>query len=134
MNMLRTITVGSLSDRHLPHVWSWIYFHGDAEDHCNAHQHKRIEAGELEHWEAPDLVRSDTPIEEVADGKFLRVVFVDGTEMIASIWSGDVEYRHDHKTDTYAFHARRRGLICAYDDEKSTDYAFECYDKRRERL
>lgn len=132
--LLREIKVGPLSDRSLPHVWSWIYFHGKAEDHCNAYQFRKVDEGELERWEAPDLVRSDTPIEEVADGKFHRVIFVDGTEMIATIWSGDVEYRQDYKTGEFGFTARRRGLICMLDDENSQEYAFDSYDKRKERL
>ena len=125
-----TIKVGPFSQRELPHVWSWIYFHGKAEDTNAAYQDKLIKDNP-DNWEAPDLVRSDTPIEEVADGRLLHVQHVDGSDMFASLWSGDCEYRRNHETGELAFEARRRGLICNIDDEDSLDYAMECYDKKK---
>lgn len=134
----RPIKVGPLSDRSLPHVWSWIYFHGKAEDLCQEYQHRLIESGELSDWEAPDLVRAEVPIEEVADGNFRRLEFVDGTTMCGVIWSGQAEYRREYFADgtegPLQFFARRRGLICLLDDVESMDYAYECYSKRRDFL
>jgi hypothetical protein len=126
---MKIIKVGPFSQRDLPHVWSWIYFHGKAEDMNNGYQD---ELG-LE-WEAPDLVRSDTPIEEVADGRLIRLQHVNGTDLFGSIWSGDCEYRRDFETGECAFHARRRGLICLIDDDESLDYAIDSYDKKKRHL
>lgn len=131
----KLIKVGPLSQRDLPHFWSWIYFHGKAEDMNNGYQEKLIEQDpENFSWEAPDLVRSDTPIEEVADARLHRIQHVDGTDLFATLWSGDAEYRYDQETKTYGFNARRRGLICLIEDDKSIDYAMECYDKKKRSL
>lgn len=129
----RKIIVGPFSDRSLAHVWSFIYFHSCAEEHVEAHQNTLLEQDSKFIWEAPDLVRSNTQIEHIEDGKFHRVEFVDGTEMIATIWSSQAEYRWSLER---GFHwvGRRRGLINTYDDEKATDYAFDHYDKRSENL
>jgi hypothetical protein len=59
---------------------------------------------------------------------------VDGTDMFASLWSGDCEYREDYETGEFSFRGRRRGLICNIDDDKSLDYAMDCYDKKKRSL
>ena len=127
-------TVGPLSDKTLPEFWSWIYFHGKAEDHCMKYQEELIHAGALPDWEAPDLVRASIPIEQIEDGRFIRVNFVDGLEMMAVIWSSDPEYKQDYKTGVFNFQARRRGLICLYDDEEATEYAWKCATEKRDHL
>ena len=119
-----------------PEIWPWIYFHGQAEDHVMAYQDHLILKGEIEkdNWEAPDLVRSNTPIEQVEDGKFNRVDFVDGTEMLLTLWSTNPEYKQDYQTGVFNFKAHRRGLITLYSDKEAREYAFECFDKRQGHL
>ena len=129
-----TPTVGPLSNRDLPEFWSWIYFHGKAEDHCQKYQDDLIQAGELDDWQAPDLVKASIPIEHLEDSRWHRVNFVDGLEMLLVVWSAEVEYKQDHETGYFKFHARRRGLICLYDDEEAQDYAFQCFAERRPHL
>jgi len=114
--------------------WSWVYFHGKAEDHVLAYQDHLLLKGDIEQWQAPDLVRSNIPIEQVEDGKFKRVTFIDGTEMLLVLWSQEAEYKQDYETGVFMFKGRRRGLICLWDDEEAQDYAFKCYDERRNHL
>ena len=117
-----------------PEFWSWIYFHGKAEDHILAYQDHLLLKGDIDEWQAPDLVRANIPIEQVEDGKFKRVEFLDGTEMLLTLWSQEAEYKQDYETGVFQFKARRRGLITLYDDEEAQEYAFKCYDERRNHL
>lgn len=130
----QTPVLGPLSDRSLPDFWSWIYFHGKAEEYNMEYQDRLLKEGLIENWEAPDLVRASVPVEAVADDRFKRVKHVGGLEMVAVLWSADVEYRQDYETGVLGFHARRRGLICCYDDEEALDYAHEAALKRRDHL
>lgn len=133
-NNRRVIQVGPLTHFGGHNTWSFVYYHGQAEEMNDQYQLERIANKDDERWEAPDLVGSDTPLDHISDGWLIRLLHVNGQELWGFLWSAEASYGWDEDNQQGLWLARRRGLIVHPDDEKSYDYARKCYDERRNHL
>ena len=114
-------------DDHYPlSFWSWVYFHGKAEDWMAKTSTK----------EAPDLVKCAVRIDNVADGEWDALLYrpKDGDSTEPCSYGGAVEGKlflwslrgkqsgHAAGVDR-PWYQRRAGLVCLRDDLESCEYA-----------
>lgn len=132
-NNRRRIKVGPHCHPEMPHTWSWIYFHQQAEDMNSAFVDECVE-GRVMDWQAPDLVGCDTPVNCISDGTLIRLEHLNGQELWAMLWSAEAEYQWDENQEIGMWTARRRGLVICPGDDKAYEYARKCYDERRSHL
>jgi len=142
---MKDLLFGAQNDPAFEHGWSFVYFHGEADEVIN----KKWNTS-LDQWCAPDLVSASVPRDEVEDGIHEGSVY--GVPVTLFLWTTGTAERIVEKGTPGAYVKRwvesdplssfwvlrvpsRHGLIClTTGDDSALVYAQKQYEEKAQHL